>query len=647
MSGVRSNEVWARVLVDELVRTGVREVLVAPGSRSTPLVMAVAARSELRVVVQIDERSAAFMALGVGKATGRPAVVITTSGTAVANLLPAVVEASLSETPLLLITADRPPRLRGSDANQAVDQERIFGRYPSFYRELSPAELSDRTLRHLRSVVAQAVAAARGGMGGAAHLNLPFEKPLEPVHPAARDTSGGVGGPPGLGLEGRPGGRPFTRIHPGRCRVGDGVVEGITLRISRARRPLVVAGALPRSWEVGGALRRFSARFQIPLLADPLSGARFPSELADPPVSSGPEGSDGGADPDRTTPVVVGGYDLALGDPALRHRLAPDLILRVGRSPTSSALLDWFLALSTGHDPPWHLVLDPGGAQKDHLAVADEVIPADAGALLDTLTHQDTKADESPGDSLRWQEGWVKAWRALDVSARQALEDWFSEGSGMEGEVPFRILPHLRSEDLLFVSSSMPIRDVNTFVLSGAEPRGILGNRGASGIDGIVSTAAGASLGSGRRVVALVGDLALLHDSAGLAVLREKGVRLLVVVVNNDGGGIFHHLPIREFEPEFTPLFATPHGRDLSHLADFQGLPFRRVDLRGGAGEDASKRGDSFDQALQWLFGLPRSGILELRTDRDEAMRLRHEAVEHVQTALRTRLLNDAHTRDN
>lgn len=634
MTQVRRNEVWARVLMDELVRTGVREVIVAPGSRSTPLVMAAAARSELRVVVQIDERSAAFMALGVGKATGRPAVVITTSGTAVANLLPAVVEASVSETPLLLFTADRPPRLRGSDANQAIDQERIFGRYPRFYRELSPTELSDRTLRHLRSVVAQAAAAARGGMAGAAHLNLPFEKPLEPVHPNAKDAGGELDGLRGLGAEGRPGGRPFTRIHPSRCRVGEGVIEGIALRISRARRPLLVAGALPRSWEVGGALRRFSATFQIPLLADPLSGARFPSDVEAP--GRGFEGVEGerGTASAGMPPIVVGGYDLALGDSALRHRLAPDLILRVGRSPTSSPLLEWFLALAAAPDPPWQVVVDAKGAQKDHSAVADEVVPADAGALLETLTAR------ASGDPPPWQDGWVRVWRELEEGARRTLDGWLSEVDGMEGEIPFRLLPHLKSEDLLFVSSSMPIRDVDTFVLSGAQPCGVLGNRGASGIDGIVSTAAGASLGSGRRVVALMGDLALLHDASGLAVLREKGIRLLAVVVNNDGGGIFHHLPIREFEPQFTPLFATPHGRDLSHLATFHDLPFRRVDLREGPGSRASESETSIDQALQWLLGQPQSAILELRTDRDDAKRLRNEAVAHVQAALRSRLLD-------
>ncbi|TVR58259.1 MAG: 2-succinyl-5-enolpyruvyl-6-hydroxy-3-cyclohexene-1-carboxylic-acid synthase, partial [Gemmatimonadales bacterium] len=229
------NELWAGVLVDELIRCGLREVVVSPGSRSTPLVLAAASRPELRIVVRIDERSAAFFALGVGKATGRPAAVITTSGTAVANLFPAVVEADRAGVPLLLLTADRPPRLREADANQAIDQTRIFGRYPRLFQELSPAELSDRTLRHLRSVMCQAVAASAGVRGGPVHLNLAFEKPLEPT-PEEGDPVEGVLAVGGVGVRGRPDGAPFTRIHGERTLVPASLAGELRRRLTEARR---------------------------------------------------------------------------------------------------------------------------------------------------------------------------------------------------------------------------------------------------------------------------------------------------------------------------------------------------------------------------------------------------------------------------
>jgi 2-succinyl-5-enolpyruvyl-6-hydroxy-3-cyclohexene-1-carboxylate synthase len=606
------NELWAGVLVDELVRAGVREVVVSPGSRSTPVVLRIAARREIRTVVQTDERAAAFFALGVGKATGRPAAVLTTSGTAAANLFPAVVEAAQAETPLLVLTADRPPHLRGADANQAIDQVHLFGRYPRLYAELAPERITHETLGHLRAVAARAVAAAVGDPGGPVHLNLPFAKPLEPT-PVPGDVPLELGENAPLAVHGRSEGRPFTRIHRRRAAATAEAVGSLEEGLRGARRPLIVAGPLPRPWETGPAIRAFAAERGIPLLADALSGARYPPGAGDEPAGD--------------LAVVVGSYDLALREPAVRERLRPDFVVRVGASPTSAELRGWL----TGLGDVQQVVIDGGERWKDHLAVASEVIGADPALVLRAVLRR---------GGGRPEDGWGESWRRLEGAARSVVER--AERSELfEGEVVGRLARMLDPDDLLFVSGSMPVRDLDAFAPHRSDALTVLGNRGASGIDGIVSTAAGASLSTGRRVVAVVGDLALLHDAAALALLREPGVRVLVVVLNNDGGGIFHLLPVREHEPAFTRFFATPHGRDLSRLAALYDLPHRRLDARhpdeGGAAQVPPEEG-VLHPLLDWGLGLGGSGIMEIRTDRDGNLRLREAAMRRARDAVRAAL---------
>jgi 2-succinyl-5-enolpyruvyl-6-hydroxy-3-cyclohexene-1-carboxylate synthase len=595
------NELWGTVLIDELARAGVRHLVVSPGSRSAPVVLAAAADPRLRIHVQIDERSAAFVALGAGKGTGSPAAVLTTSGTAVANLLPAVVEAAHAETPLLLLTADRPPRLRGADANQTIDQVRIFGGNVRLFEDLDAGEVDEAALRHLRSVVSRAVAAALGDPAGPVHLNLGFDKPLEPT-PIPGDLVDELAERRTPASRGRGNGAAWTRVLPRRARGTEALVEGVADALDRARRPLVVAGVLPRPWEAGPALRTLAAAWGIPLLADPLSGARFPEST-----------SDAGA-------PVFGGYDIALRDPGTRDRLRPDYLLRVGASPTSSVLTDWLSGLA---DLP-HVVVDGGGRWKDHSGVATETLPCDAAAFATSLA---LRAPAATAES-----DWLERWSAVDASVRAGLAevvrtDHRTEGPLFEGQLVAEVARLVPSEDLLFVSSSMPVRDLDAFVPRRAAPLPTLGNRGASGIDGIVSTAAGISLATERRVVAILGDLALLHDSNGLASLRDPGVRVALVVINNDGGGIFHFLPVREFEPAFTPLFATPHGRDFSRLAAFHGIPHVCVDAREPG---------TFSQVHAGVEGVLEtrgSAILEIRTDREVNRRRRAEVVQRIAAA--------------
>jgi 2-succinyl-5-enolpyruvyl-6-hydroxy-3-cyclohexene-1-carboxylate synthase len=540
---VNRNSVHATILVDELIRAGVRDLCLAPGSRSTPLVLAAAAQVEkgrLRARVFVDERSASFFALGLGKATGRPAAVLTTSGTAVANLLPAVIEAAWSEAPLLVLTADRPSRLRDADANQVIVQQGIFGNYPVLALELPEPEVSDRALRHLRSVVSRGVAASRGLPAGPVHLNVPYDKPLEPGSNPA-DLPAGFPASAEPGFSGRPAGVPWVEVGIRRPRADDGEVDGLVGRMAASSRGVVVAGPHPEAARLGPVLRALSAAWGVPLLADPLSGARY------------------GA---GTGTAVLGAYDLVLRDDHVAAALRPDLILRIGAAPTSAAVLSW---LDRHGDVP-QVVVDSGRRWKDHQARASALLQA---CPVDALGRVVSRLEGSPAASHAWADRWVEADR---VARRAALD--VEPHEGHIAETITRVLP---PGTPLFVSSSMPIRDVDAYGGAREEALSVFGNRGASGIDGIVSSALGVSAGLGRVAVALVGDLAFLHDVNGLLAARESDARVIFVVVDNDGGGIFHMLPVRNHEPAFTPYFATPHGASLAQGAALYGVPHRSV----------------------------------------------------------------------
>jgi 2-succinyl-5-enolpyruvyl-6-hydroxy-3-cyclohexene-1-carboxylate synthase len=588
MRDLSKNTLWARAFLEELARAGVTDLCLAPGSRSAPLVMAAAQLGALHLRVHLDERSAAFFALGIGKASGRPAAVVTTSGTAVANLLPAVVEASQSETPLLVLTADRPHHLRDSDANQAIDQVRIFGGYVREFFDVAPPVVGGAELRHLRGLGVRGVAAATGPPGGPVHLNFPFEKPLEPVS-GTGDLPAGFAESHPRAFHGRGGDAPYVRVIAGRLAASDEEIGALAALLEGAKRGVIVAGPSPEPERLGEALVRLSSRAALPLLADPLSGARYRARAGAP---------------------VIAAYDLMLKTPEVRERLVPDLVIRVGRSPTSAALLHWLEACGDARQ----VVVDGGRRWKDHLAVATDYVQADAADALGRVAER-----------VRGREGgpWARLWTRLDGRAREVARER-CEGAFFEGAVLAEVARAVPDDGAIFVSSSMPVRDLDAFGCDREAPARVLANRGASGIDGVLSTALGASATWTRPTVAVVGDLAFLHDSNGLLATREPDAAVVFVVIHNDGGGIFHLLPVREHEPEFTRYFATPHGLDVSHLAAMYGLPHRRA---GGR--------EALRSALTDALAAGGSHIIEVPSDREENRALRGAAEAAVRAALR------------
>ncbi len=592
MNRENPSAVWARVFVDELHRAGVRELCVAPGSRSTPLVLAAAAHGGFRMFPILDERSAGFFALGVGKASGRPGAVITTSGTAAANLYPAVVEAAQGEVPLLVLTADRPHRLRDSDANQAMDQLRLFGAFPRAFFEVAPARVEGADLRHLRALAARAVALCRGTPRGPVHLNFPFEKPLEPRNPGVDEPGECATADPGA-AGGREGEEPFVNIRPREAAVSDEDLTWALEIMGGAGRGLIVAGPVPNPGEVGPAVAMLGAATGFPVLADPLSGARFaPAHGAQ----------------------IVGGYDLFLQSPDARRALAPDLVLRVGASPTSSALLKYLGEQGKARQ----IVVDDGHRWKDHPATAHDYLPAAPAPLLLRWASKARRSVEPE---------WRTLWEEASSRTRTVLAD-LPPGELLEGEIAAAVLEAVPEGTNLLVASSMPVRDLDAFGSPGPKGIRVFGNRGASGIDGLVSTTAGIAAsggGSGGPTVGILGDLAFFHDMNGLMVIRDQDLPVLLVVVNNDGGGIFHTLPVREHEPAFTRFFATPHGLSFGKAAELYGLPYETAETL-----------EDFLAALDRALERKGPGILEVRTRRKETHARRREVVAAVVEAMKS-----------
>jgi 2-succinyl-5-enolpyruvyl-6-hydroxy-3-cyclohexene-1-carboxylate synthase len=555
---------FALTLVDELARAGVTDACLAPGSRSAPVALALAEHPGIAVHVHLDERSAAFFALGAAKRSGRPAVVLCTSGTAAANLHPAVLEADHARAPLLVLTADRPPELRGTGANQATDQLKLYGQAVRWFCEVGVAGDDPAAGRYWRALASRAWAEATGPPAGPVHLNLAFADPLVPTGPPAPAPGGWprLGGTP---APGRPGGAPWTAAPPGVRAAAPGDVTALAEAVRANPRGVLVAG-----WGSDldpEAVDAFAAASGWPVLADPLSGS-------------------------RRGPAAVSTYDglVRASRFAAAHR--PTLAVRVGAAPTSKALTAWL------DESIAQVVVDPSAGWLDPGRTATLRLTADPSALLTAAALLTAQGPAPPGP-------WLREWLEAERAAREAIDGLLDEwAEPFEGRVARDLVAWIPAGGTLVVGSSMPVRDVDAF----ARPRERLrfvANRGLSGIDGFVATALGVAAATDEPVAALCGDLALLHDASSLlgAAGRPRGA--VLVVCDNDGGGIFSFLPQAELPADlFEPLFGTPHGLDLTTLAAAARVPARMVEkaadlvpaldaaLAGGGTELVLVRGD-------------------------------------------------------
>ncbi len=559
-----ANTATARALVDGLARAGVRDACVTPGSRSTPLTVALAEQDAIRPWLHLDERSSAFFALGLARASNRPVALACTSGTAAVNFHPAAVEASLSRVPLILCTADRPLRLRNVGAPQTIDQVGLYGSSVRWERDLPAPDAAGPAA--FAEAARAAVEASLGSLPGPVHLNLPFEEPLiaaPPDHPApARIPPSGL--PPIV---------PSQRPEPD-------AIERAAMAIARSERPLVVAGP-----ESGGlpaeSVAALARAIGAPLLADPLSSLRTGAH-------------------DRTQ--VIDAYDAFLRD-ARAEALMPDCVLRFGAAPTSKAL-NQFLAAATDAR---HILCDLPGSFRDPNAVTTHRLTADARsaahALRETVVRREPARD------------WLADWRERDACARRALGEYaLAVRESFEGRAVVELQRALPAGATLFAGNSMPVRDVDTFLAGAAKPLSVVANRGANGIDGVVSAALGHAAAGQGPVALLIGDLSLFHDLNGLWAGGHHALDLTIVLLNNSGSAIFHYLPQVEHEHVFEEWFATPSGLDFAAAARSH-----------GAGHRLLTNWAELDDALA---GRPGQGvrIVEVRTDRARNRELHHEA---------------------
>jgi len=514
--------------VDQLAHGGVRHVCVCPGSRSTPLAMLLAEHPGIRVWTHLDERSAAFFGVGLARALGEPVGLLATSGTAAANFFPAIVEANLARVPLIVLTADRPHELRDSGAPQTIDQLRLYGGHVKwFFDQPAPEpQASAEQVRLARVLAARAVGSATAEPRGPVHLNWPFREPLLPAaghHADGQHAS----------LEVRnPALTPTQEL-----------IASLSRDLSRAKRGLIVCGPHEDA-ELPTAVARLARCLGYPILADPLSGVRF-------------------GEHDRS--LVVDAYDAFLRDAPTIERLQPEVVVRLGAIPTSKPLAQYLQRFPAAR----HILIDAGG-WREPLGIASDVLHVDPRALCEALADEVAASAASP---------WTSTWLEVNSATRRAIRRHLDGLDELfEGSVFAQLASLLPDGCVLYAGNSMPVRDLDTFLASSSSALRCMSSRGANGIDGVVSSALGTSAAGVGRVVLVIGDVSFYHDLNGLLAARRHGLDLLVVLVNNDGGGIFSFLPQAQADAAtFELLFGTPHGLDFRPFVEGYGGRFVRV----------------------------------------------------------------------
>jgi 2-succinyl-5-enolpyruvyl-6-hydroxy-3-cyclohexene-1-carboxylate synthase len=568
------NSLWCGVLAETLARCGVRHAVISPGARSTPLTFALVRQPEIESVAVLDERSAAFFALGIAKREGRPTVLVCTSGTAGANYFPAVIEAQEAGVPLLVITADRPPEMRACASGQTIDQQQLFGGHVNFFHELAVPEANEARLRYLRQTVMHAVGRTMSAGGGPVHLNAPFRDPLPPLDD---------GGAAAKAVEGLDWVRFFAQVAP----MGASVIHvGVPRLMTDVHGVIVVGPAQPAdpgayAREVGEVARRLG----WPVLADGLSALRQYANIV---------------------PQLVTTYDAILRNANTAERLRPESVVCLGSWPTSKVLREWLEAA----DAPTLFVSerlenrDALHGRTRHVSVS-----------LASLAAQLPVAGEP--------NGYERMWASYERKVRAAFDARLAPMAAVfEAKAAWLLAQHLPSGTPWCVANSMPVRDVEYVVPSGNRGLRPLCNRGANGIDGTLSTALGVAHGAGQPAVLLTGDLALLHDTNGFLIRPKLRGALTIVLINNHGGGIFGHLPVAQFDPPFEEFFATPQDVDFAKLVATYGV--EHIAVR------------DWTHFTELVTTLPASGIrvLEVKTDRKADAAMRKQLFADVATVL-------------
>ncbi len=600
------NLLWASIVVDELARSGLKAVCIAPGSRSTPLTLAFAQHPDITVYPHLDERSASFFALGIALKTDQPVALVCTSGTATANFFPAIIEAHESQVPLIILTGDRPPELRDSGANQTIDQVKLYGNYAlwSVDMALPEADPDPLLIRYLRTTAARAYATANGLRKGVVHLNMPFRKPLEPTLVAGDKTDF----PPP-----REDQKPYTSISQGVVHFSLSQMMTLTDIVKRYERGIIVCGPQAGETNFVESVIKLANATGYPVLADSLSGVRFDRRTAER-VDRQFEHAQFLPENKRvrlSKPTIIGSYETFLN---MTRVEPPDVIIRLGQVPTSKWLGE-FLESTT---PQHYVQISQNGVWADDLHLTTDFVQAGLLGLADGIDTMTSQRDDNE---------WLDQWRTLESATWEATEQSINSGDDFDAAFIYDLIEALPENAHLFVGNSLPIRHVDQFGKPSAKNIHVFGNRGASGIDGNISTALGIASQTGEPLVLLVGDITFYHDMNGLFAIRNLNLNnVTIVLMNNNGGGIFNRLPISGYDPAFTDLFIMPHNLQFEHAAKLYGMDWVSVTDR-----------PTFRHTLSGALtsGVPQ--IVEVRTNIQQDEQRRKEVIQAVKRALQQR----------
>ena len=588
---------YVHAFVDELQRADVHNVVICPGSRSTPLAIAVASHPALKAWIHVDERSAAYFALGMAKKLNRPVALICTSGTATANFFPAIVEANLTHVPLLVLTADRPHELRENGAPQAIDQIRLYGAHTKWFVEVALPEATNPALRYIRTLANRAAALAEAIPAGPIHLNFPFREPLTPgaladqplPPPEQRDQ---------LAWNGRPNNEPFVAVADSRLGVpAPDTIQQLATRLQSIHNGLIIAGPYDNPALIQ-PLTQLAQALGYPILADPLSQLRNGSH-------------------DHSH--IISSYDAFLRLDSVTRQIPPEIVIRFGAMPTAKPLL---LYLKRYPDCP-QVVIDAQDDWNEPTQLASQLLHTDPVLFCEQLCAALSLTQQREEDRA-----WLNRWQKMDQITRQSLHGAIYDFTDcFEGRIFTELGDLLPERATLFAGNSMPVRDMDTFFWGGSQHVQIMGNRGANGIDGIVSSALGCSATAAQNepTVLVIGDLSFFHDLNGLLAARLHQLNLIVVLVNNDGGGIFSFLPQAEDPTHFEQLFGTPTGLDFQPVVQMYGGTFYRP-------ENWAQFRKTFHRGIT-AGGLH---VIELRTERTSNVAMHRHLWQSVENALQS-----------
>ncbi|NEU32579.1 2-succinyl-5-enolpyruvyl-6-hydroxy-3-cyclohexene-1-carboxylic-acid synthase [bacterium LRH843] len=557
---------YIAAFVSELVYCGVEDVVISPGSRSTPMAMIMAEHPELRIHIHVDERSAAFFALGIAKASHKPVAILCTSGTASANYFPAIVEANHARVPLLVFTADRPHELRNVGAPQAIDQIDLYGKQVKWFVEMAPPEKSADMIRYVRTVCARAAATAISHPAGPVHLNFPFREPLIPqldqnkLFEQGERSSGYVG------------------IQSGELTLTQEQFEEIGKNLSEYDRGIIVCGP-HEAKNLPEATIALASELQFPILADPLSQLRS------------------GKHDQR---LVIDTYDTFLKNERAKQTLKPDVIIRFGSMPVSKPLS---IFLKENHQAR-QFIIDGSGGWKDPALLATDMLYCDETTFCHSVI---------PFVKRNQNQSFLGQWKKINELTREHLLTINKVDTLSEGKLFLKLGEMLPDNATLFVGNSMPIRDLDTFFHCTKKTVNVMANRGANGIDGIVSTALGAAT-IAQPLYVVLGDLTFFHDMNGLIASKLYGIDITIIIINNNGGGIFSFLPQASHPKQFEKLFGTPLDLNFEHAIRMYGGHYELIN-------DWEHFTDSFMQFRE-LKGLK---VIELTTNREQNVKEHRE----------------------